>query len=122
MMRAILTIGSVIALSALAATLLFVPVAAAGEQPMDIMMGTQGSLQTDTKPMNLETQSSSSRDVRARGELGKGQEIPMRVPEGEGGHLLAPESKHFLFTGDASVNAELLEQLRIQDEISSYAF
>ncbi|MDE3226259.1 MAG: hypothetical protein KGO52_15210 [Nitrospirota bacterium] len=118
-MRAILTIGSVIALSGLAVVLLFVPVAAASEQPM----GTEGTSRFDTQPMNLETQSSSSRDIRrAEGEVGKGQEIPMRVPEGEGGHLLAPASKHFLFMGDPSVNAELLEQLRIQDEISSYAF
>lgn len=120
-MRVVLTIGNIIVLSMLAATLPCVPVAAAGEQPMDIM-GTQGSLQTDTQPMNLETQAAPSRDVRAGGELGKGQEIPMRAPEGEGAHLLAPESKHFLFMGDASVNAELLEQFRIQDEISSYAF
>ncbi len=118
-MRTILTIGSVIALSVLAVTFLFVPVAAASEQPM----GTEGSSRIDTQPMmNIETQAAPSRDVRTEGELGKGQEIPMRVPEGEGGHLLAPASKHFLFMGDAAANAELLEQLRIQDEISSYAF
>lgn len=117
-MRTMLTIGSVIALSVLAVTFLFVPVAAASEQPM----GTEGSSRIDTQPMNIETQTAPSRDVRTEGELGKGQEIPMRVPEGEGGHLLAPASKHFLFMGDAAANAELLEQLRIQDEISSYAF
>jgi len=120
-MRTMLTIGSVIALSVLAVTFLFVPVAAAAaasEQPM----GKEGSPRIETLPMNLETTTVPSRDVRSEGQIGKGQEIPLRVPEGEGGHLLAPESKHFLFMGDASTNPELLEQLRIQDEISSYAF
>lgn len=119
-MRTILTIGGLIALSVLAVTFLFVPVAAASEQPK----GTEGSSRIDTQPMNMETQpqTAPSRDVRTEGELGKGQEIPMRVPEGEGGHLLAPQSKHFLFMGNAGANAELLEELRMQDEISSYAF
>lgn len=101
--------------------LLCVPVAAAGEQAMD-MKGTEGSVQTDTQPMHLNPQSAPSRDVRDQGDLDMGREIPMRVPEGEGAHLHAPASKYFLFRGDASVNAGLSEQLGIQDEISSYAF
>lgn len=119
-MQAVLTKGRaiVVALSVLAVMFLFVPAAVASEQPI----GTEGSSGIDTQPMNMETQAAPSRDVRTEGELGKGQEIPMRVPEGEGRHLLAPPSKHFLFMGDAATNAELLEQLRIQDEVSSYAF
>ncbi|MBM4134758.1 MAG: hypothetical protein FJ245_13445 [Nitrospira sp.] len=120
-MKVLVTIGSAIALSALAATLLFVPAAAASEQPA----GMSESSRIDAQAINIETQAASTHAVRSDGKptMGQAEEMPLRMLEiEEGTHLLAAEQGHFLSLGQASLDWELLEQLGMQDEASSTSF
>lgn len=120
-MKVLLTIGSVAALSALVVALLFVSVAAASEQPV----GMSESSRIDAQAINIETQAAPTHDVRSDGKATMGQagEMPLRMSEiEEGTHLLATEHGHFLSLGQAALDRELLEQLRMQDEASSTSF
>lgn len=111
-MRVSLLIRSAVIIASLALVALVVaPSAGAADQP--IGSGAPGQKEEMKKDITKE-QSEIRREQPATGELGKGSERLMRVPEGaERGDFLYlnPERQTF--------DPDILEHMRIQDQMSS---
>jgi cell division septation protein DedD len=109
-MRVHALIGGVVIVVALA--LLSVPLVLAADQP-----GQGSSVQKEATQQNIETKAAPQKEASSHTELGPGMERPMKVPESIGREdAKSPYSERQIF------DEQTLEDMRLQDEISSLGF